>query len=285
MRRTWVRRAAAVGLAGVCLGLSAFRQPEPPPAHQPPPADANTANSPADRAALRERLQRRLEEARRVEERIQAAINRLDGGESVATVQNDVEGNRRRGSGRFGHERGDKSAGDDRPRLDQAAVLRAVNEYNPAMAEHLTKVLKENPTIGARIMGRLEPQVREIEGESDAETKRLRIAELNNEFETLGAMRAFGEALRADQPTGEAEATLRRLIGGHFDLQVQLRKREIAKLETRLAALRTQVEGGTPQRESFINDRMERIRRGAARFGKDGRDAPAKDAARPRPPR
>lgn len=264
----------AVGAAAVGLGLLGMQQPEKPAdTSAQPPAQAAV---PVDRAALRARLERRLEEAKRVEDRIQTAIRRLDGGESPQQVQADVgegRGGRRDHAGQGDHRNGDKSP-DSQRHLEPAETLAAIQTYNAPAAERLRTLMKDNPVIGARIVSRLEPQVREIQNERDAETRDLRIAELNNGFETLAGMRQRGDAARAGQPTAELDGKLRQLIGEHFDLQLKLREREIAKLEDRIKQLHEELEQRRPQREAFITERMEQLKRGPAHKSGEGRTEP-----------
>jgi hypothetical protein len=272
--RRFIAAAAFTALAGVAL-VGAQSQPPAPATADAQPAAQPTAK-PDERAALRARLERRLDETKRLQERLEGAIKRLDGGESVEQVRTDVpEPMRRQGQGGGpGHPRGGPDGapppsggpgGDHagRPPLDRAVVMDYLKKNAPEAAQRLEDASKENPQIGERIYGRIEPQVREILGEKDADSRDLRLAEFKNGFATMAAIRAYGDTARDGKDTAAAESRLRELIGQHFDLQTRLREREIAVLETRIGNLRTEVSDRGSTRDSFITERIEKIKRGA----------------------
>src|SRR2546427_637035 len=87
------------------------------------------------------------------------------------------------------------------PPPQRPAVLAFIREHNPALADRVEAALRDNPQAGDRIIGRLEPQVREIMAERDPETRELRLAEMKNGFETLGAMRQFRDSVREGKPS------------------------------------------------------------------------------------
>jgi hypothetical protein len=214
---------------------------------------------------------------------------------ATETVRSEIEPDRGRGFGPEGpwregsrHREGPPGAergGPDRekPRLDKGQVLDFIRRNNSEWALRLEQALKDNPPAGERIIARLEPQVREVLAEPSPEVRELRIAEMVNGFETIGAMRELGTALRSGKPAAERESKLRGLIGRHYDLQLKLREKEIARLEERLAQLREEAGEKRPQREAFIEQRMEQIRKRAMERKSPGESGKSEGNAEPRP--
>lgn len=258
----WCRAGVLLLVAAVCLGQGAAPQSSARGGDQP----ADAAGLADDRAELRARLERRLEESRRVQSRIEAAIKRLDEGESLESVREDVEP-RRFADGRGRGRPGPGAPPGERPRPDREEILRFIETHNAELGRRLRAALKENPGVVERMIERLEPQMRDLMAERDEETRALRIAEMSNGFETLGAMRQYAEARRAGRDASAEEMRLRTLIGEHFDLQLKLREREIARLDRRLAQLRSELEERRPQRDAIVEQRLERIKRGAMHTG------------------
>lgn len=155
---------------------------------------------------------------------------------------------------------------------------------NAAFAAKIKGAMNDNPAIAGRILDRMEPMVREIKSERNPEMKALRVRDLTLGFELLGATRAFAEARRAD-PEGEAaktaEATLRGLLGEHFDLRTQMHQQEIVLLERRISQIREDLESQQSGRDSMIERRLESVKRGFRGRGEPRRDGEPKSDGEP----
>jgi len=262
-----MRTLLAVLWLGVAAGLVAA-QAQPQPADAKPPPGRQSRDS--DPAAFRARLERMLEEGKRRQEQIQAALKRLDAGEPSEQVQKDVEAGMRPRGFRSPHEGGREGPGGHegspdqrgaRPPVDNEAVLAFLDQHNPELAKRIRDARAKSPEEGERLLGRLGPHIREVLAERDPETKDLRIADLKNGWELLGAMRAFREAAKADNETDKARAVtqLRALVGNHFDLQIKLQEREVAMLEQRLTKLRQDLSDDRGRRDEIIAKRVDQM--------------------------
>jgi hypothetical protein len=277
-----MRTLLAVLSLGVAAGLAtAQAQPQPQPTDPKPPPARQARDS--DPAAFRARLERMLEEGKRRQEQIQAALKRLDAGEPSEQVQKDVEGGMRprmgdRGPGFRGREGpgGHEGSPDQRARqpVDNEAVLAFLDQHNPELAKRIRDARAKSPEEGERLLGRLGPHIREALAERDPETKELRIADLKNGWELLGAMRAYREAVKATNEEDKARAVtqLRALAGNHFDLQIKLQEREVAMLEQRLTKLRQDLVDDRGRREEIIARRVDQMLNWGRRG--DGGDKP-----------
>lgn len=284
-----ITRTAILALAIVVVLSSVPARAQSQPSEPRPPAPKQEAprDEAQDREAMKARLERWLSETKQRQERIEAALKSLNQGASTDEVRQKMEppmrgdrppngggggGRSREGGPAWGGPppRGDQKDGrpGPDPQAEREQVLGFIKQHNPEMYERITKALKENPEAGERVFGRLVPQIREALYERDPATRELRIAQITNGWEIFAAARQFGEATRkgADAADLAARTTaVKALLGKQFDIQLQLHEREIATLEQRLADLKKEVSDSQSNREKYINDRIEMMKRGPGR--------------------
>jgi uncharacterized coiled-coil protein SlyX len=251
---------------------------------------APDADPERERAMMRARLAARLEETRHMQERLEAAIERLDAGESTRDVRAEVEipprmrrdGFRSGGGGgppgeRAG-ERGERGGGagfrgpPDRPGPDREAMLRFLNEHAPELAERLRLERERNPQMADRILGGMEGRVRLMMAEPDREMRDLRRRELRVSWDVLVASRALTESLQGgpDSPAALAAAdTLRNALAAHFDVRLAMHEQEIETIEARLAQLRSDMQRQIGARDEMVDRRVDMIMRMADRRAGD----------------
>jgi hypothetical protein len=290
-------------LAGVVLmlvlgsGVSA-QQPAAPagaPSKDAPsaaPTAATGTKDEQDRASLKARLERSIAENEQRLARLKDGLARLNKGEPTDAVRDATEPGRRppggpdgpsgaRGGRRGGNWDGGQhhdgppaapDANDGKP--DKEVVMAFLAEHNPEFAERINASLKDNPQMAERTIGRLAPHIREVLAERDEQTRTLKIAEMRNGWDTMGAMRKLTDALRKG-PDGpevqEQTGRLRELLGAQFDTQVKLRNREIAVLEERIGQIRKELGDRLSERETYINKQIEKL----LKFARDRAAQPA----------
>lgn len=265
--RAWHSIAAVLVAAGASLG-----QAQPP--HDAPPPPVRELSRETDPAAYRARLERMLEDSKQRQAKIQAALQKLDGGASMDDVRKDLEQTfRPRGAGGAGgdrppegptrvrRDRPDEGPGQPPATLEPEAVVSFLEQHSAEWGAQLRGFLKDNPEGAQRFIGRLTPHIREIMTERDVEMRELRINGLKNGWDILAAARRFREASRASDVAAKQKAAgeIRTLLGAGFDNQTKLHEREIAVLEERIARLRQDIEKQRGDREGFINRRLEQM--------------------------
>jgi len=275
----WHRQIAMVAVAaGVCVGMTQPPQDSPQP--RPRPEQPAGDRQPEDRESYKARLERSLADNKRRQERLEAALRKLAEGVSVEEVRRETESPRPpegmreprsvRGPGRPG-ERGPE--GPPLERLTREEVISILETHTPQIGERFRKAMTDNPATAGRIIDRMEPMVRELKAERDPEMRQLRIDNLNNGFELVGATRAYSEAFRADAAspaTQEAREKLRGLLGAHFDVRTRMHQQEIILLERRVTQLREDLSQQLADREKFIERRLEDVKRFRSRGEKSG---------------
>lgn len=264
--RAWNAIVGAAMLAGAAFGQSQPPRDPPPPSREP--------SRETDPAAYRARLERMLEDSKQRQAKIQAALQKLDGGASMDDVRKDLEQTfRPRGSGGGGDRppegptrvrRDRPDEGPDQPGagpLEPEAVVSFLEQHSAEWGKQLRAFLKDNPDGAQRFIGRLTPHIREIMTERDVEMRELRINGLKNGWDILAAARRFREASRASDAPAKQKAAgeIRTLLGAGFDNQTKLHEREIAVLEERIARLRQDIEKQRGDREGFITRRLEQM--------------------------
>lgn len=270
-----VPQAAFWRLAGFAAALaigSAVAQEQPAAAPKPAAPSVQPVSSgeqQSEQAELRARLDRRLADAKAQQERLENALKRLEAGAPLDEVRSlaDLDrGSRPGGDRSFRPDgpRGDsrRTRGGPPPKLDNAAVLAFLDQHNPETAKRMRDAAKESPELADRLVGRLEPHIREALAERDPQTRELRIAKLKNGWELMDASRRFSDALRREsspESLEEVQGQIRSLLGGYFDIQVQLRQREVAGLESRLAEIRTELDGRLSKKDDFVAERLDQI--------------------------
>jgi hypothetical protein len=267
-----MRRALwLIALAGLATG-AAFTQP-PADDKPAPPATGTQAQPQDDRAALKARLDRWLSDNKHQQERLEAAIKKFESGAPLDEVRSELNsaryprnpGEQPRGprgpAARNGEQGPDHGPPPPAPgKMSREEVLEFLNKEFPEIGKRFQDANTDNPGITARVLDRMEPNIREIIAERDPDMKALRRENFQNGFEVMRATREFIDAHRKEPQapaTKEKADKLRELLGTHFDLQIKLHKQEIVILERRLKQLRDEVEKQPTDRQQFIEKRIE----------------------------
>lgn len=301
------RRMRGAGIAGVLLlcgtvstGAGAQSAPADAP---PPPAEASTAPDGADRARLRESLERRREMTAAMQARLEDAIGRLDRGEPIDAelaegrgfmpeMVGDGAGGPRwqRGVRQDARDSGGpvRADGGDAPSVEEIRRLRAfIDENLPVLAERLRNVEQHDPQAAPRMIGRIAPRLREAfeARERSPEVFRLRVQELEQGFQLLDAARRTRRVVETEGPESaaavEAKARFRELAGAHFDTQVRLQNAEVADLEARIAELRAEIDRKTTHRDEEIDARVEDVLRNTRPGRPEGAGRPSRSGSAP----
>ncbi len=294
-----VSRAAVVSLV---IGLLAGAWAQfPTPAGTSPSQPAGQPERPTpdgprdDRELARARLERRLEEARRNEQRLTEALQRLDAGASLEDVRAAAEGPGRpfRGGRGDGAGRPRPPGPDVRrgPGPDPEAVDRFLAEHLPELAARLADLRQRNPEAAQPLVNRLSGRVRELMAERDPRLRDARLAEFRHAQKMFDVQRRFGELVRGGAPDAEVTAArneLRAAVSEQFELRMKRHEAEIAALEDRVGRVRKDVEDRTTRRAEIIEEALRRAEERARTGGPEGPDGPGERARDPgrgaRPP-
>ncbi len=259
-----------LALIGV-LGASGLGQPD-----EPAPRPGQRAGE--DRAAVRARLQRRLEETRKAEERIARALERLEAGAPVEEVRGIAEGPWRGRRGPGGRPVGlpppdgpppgrpppDGPPPEGPP--DQPAIMGFLREHAPEIANRLEGMRSRNPEEFERVMNRMGGRVREVMAEQDPGLREARLAEFRHGPKVFEASRRLGDLIRAGAPEEQiaaARAQVLAVVGEQFDLRLERHRAEIGALEERLARIRREADEYRSRRDEIIAQGVDRIERRA----------------------
>lgn len=233
-------------LAAVLLAAATIASAQP---DQPRPG---VPEGNASRETIRERLERRLEQARAIVQRLEAAIEALDAGKMP-----ELDEPPRRGQSR---DRGPER----RPAPDRDEILAFVAEHLPELAESMRALRDERPGAADNILRRIGPRVAEVLRTREPELRTLRTREFVARYRIFETERAARKAFRAgDEETAAAhDADLRDLLGEQHDIQRAMTEYEINAIETRLAALRDELKQSDSDRDEFIERALNRIKTG-----------------------
>ena len=217
-----------------------------------------------DPAALRARLNNELERVRAHETRLAAAIAALDNGQSPDEVA--------RGAMQQGARRGGEPGRPAQQAPEQAITpeerertLVLLEEHAPEMGERMRNALDENPRMVDRLLWRIVERQREIAEleQWNPDLAQIRREESKNWFE----LRAVGMRLREaaenkdDDPESYegALAEMRGLLGRQFELDTRAKQNEIDNLSAKVDELQTQLDARETDRESLIDQQIERM--------------------------
>lgn len=277
------RSVAVGGAAGALVGLGllvlpGMAQPERGvPGGRPPPGEARAGSERGDMSAadLRARLVRRVEDARLIEQRLQAGIDRLDAGDDPQEVMRGLfePGGMRGGEGpgwRGGDARGPMNP-EERERL-----MSMIRERMPRVAEWIAELEREEPRLLEAVRARLAPQLREVERlwERDPEGARVRTEELVATFGVMRATRVYRGAVVRDGADGastqRARASLREALVTQFESRLAARRHEVGALGQRIEELSADIDAQTAGRAQFIEAALEQITQAALRPAAEG---------------
>ncbi len=276
----WFAVLAAAGFAAMGSQDGVPPQPDRPADAARPGAE----RAGQDRAVVRARLQRRLEETRKAEERITQALERLEAGAPVEEVRDIADGPGR--GGRGGRRPGGAGPEDGRrpdgpppgagPGVDRARIMGFLREQAPEVADRLEELRARNPEQFERLMGRMGTRVRELMAERDPRLKAARLAEFRHVQRVAESSRHLADLIRKGAPAeeiGKTRGELRALLGEQFDLRMERHQAEIGALEERLAKIRREAGDSASRREEIIQKGLERAEQ-RAREGDQRPDAP-----------
>ncbi|TVQ60646.1 MAG: hypothetical protein EA378_11205 [Phycisphaerales bacterium] len=221
---------------------------------------------------VRERLEHRLAQARRLVERLEGAIRQLDeGGEpgEVARGRALLDGSRGEPPPRAGRRgEGPRSESREVTPEDVAAFLR---EHLPELTERIEALAAERPQAAVEgLMRVFAPQVAAILHTPDEAMRDLRTREMVNRYRLMQA----GQAVRAARQRRDAEAAREgearfvELAAEQHTLRREAVELEIRAIERRLGELRERLDDEAESSAAFI----ERLRRELDREPRARRD-------------
>ena len=262
---------------------------------EPRPA-ASTQAPDGARQIDRERLKRRVREARERADRLEAALERLESGESLRDVMGDLRPDERRyfmpwsprgeGGDRDGPRRPREraeGASADRPvsrtsegrpppggPKDPAPVsperVRAfIAEHLPEMDLHLKAIEAENPEAGMLLAERMAPRIGEVINaqQRDAALGKLKMEELRLGLNTIKIAREAREASRGQTPSDSLQSQTRQrltnLLNAQAENRAQIQRREIELLEQRVDELRAELAERESERVHVVDAMVDQM--------------------------
>lgn len=274
-RGSWLIAAATGGMVAVgMMVLSGLAQPgrgegepgRPGRGRVEQPAGPGADRGPMNAADVRARMQRRLDEVRVAERRLEETIERLDAGEDPERVVREmyVPGLARPPEGAVPGGPGPEPRGPLDPQ-EREAMMARLREVMPRVAEWVVELERDDPRVMEAVHGRLLAQVREIDRirERDPQGARIRTAEIVATMNVMRTTRAYRMAARqsgADsRVAAHAAEGLRSALAEQFDAKLAANRHEIESLGQRLDALRADVAAQVEGRDRLIDDAWNRI--------------------------
>ncbi len=303
-------RTAAAILSGLIIaaGAPAHAQDEPP---QPRPGATTTQTPDGARQIDRDRLKRRVQEARERADRLDAALVRLEAGESLREVMGDLRPDERRyfmpwtpraegaerDQPRRPRERDGapsnhptRRVGDAHPTPDGARDVSPVSaeqvrafiaEHLPDMDQHLKGIEAENPAAGTLLSERMAPRIGEviIAQQRDAALGELKLQELRLSLNTIKIAREAREASRGQELSESFQQDTRQRLTDQLNAQAETRakiqRREIELLEERVDALRAELAERESERAHVVDAMVEQMMRRLSRPSRQHRSGDA----------
>ncbi len=263
-------------------GGPGHRDMDRPDAHPDGTPEGRPEGRPGDRAPptadqLRARLQRRLEDTRLIQQRLEAAIASLDSGTAPEVVMRTLfeprDGDARREPRDFDQPGRGFGGPDPRAPLttqEREQLLAYIGEHMPRVAAWLTELERDDPRLLEAVRTRLAPQLREIQRlrERDPVGAQARTEEL---IATMGVMRAtrlHRAAARAgaDSPAAiQTRAALRDALATQFDARLAASRHELTALAERIKSLEADIASQTDGRDAHVDSALDRITQDALR--------------------
>ena len=272
-------RRALIGMmiGSICSG-AAFGQPAE---HAPPPAapggmsesDARENSSESIRARLEISIERGEEQLARN----RAALERLNDGESPASVLRAMRMDWQHGRQSEARRPEQPARGDrpleEPPRERMDAIRAFIGEHIPELDEKMRALSKQDGAIADRLMGRLAPMVEEVMRafEEDRAFGRLKLDEMRSGLGFVEAMRVYrseiNSASATEEDRAESREKLRKAAEARFDAQMRVREYEITMLTERLLDMSRTLS----EMRSDRNDEIEQMIGAADGMGKPRR--------------
>lgn len=240
MRNAMIGLMMGALLAGTALGQPDERQPAP----NAPRERADMEDHDNDTDSIRARLEISIERGEEQLARNRAALDRLNDGESPASVLRAMRTEWPRGR-QADERRPEQPARGDRPReeppRERMDEIRAfISEHIPELDKKMHMLAEQDGPIADRIMGRLAPMVEEVMRAFDEDRAfgRLKLEEMRSGLGFVEAMRVYREAIGLESSTEVTRAAatekLRKAAEARFDAQMRVREYEITMLTERL---------------------------------------------------
>ena len=246
-----------------------------------------------DRDSIRQRLERRIKESERIQERLKAAIEKLDSGAPIGQVIREIGGPGRLGGfggeeNRQGEPRPDGPEGPgNRPRADEGGERRLNAEDRQRVADFLKERLPEidarieklrsiDPPAADKLLDTLAPKLREAfftlrrDPEAFDLVKREMEAGLASFDASMSLRMALNDTGKDPAKVQAARDALRKSLEDHFDARLAVQKRRVGALEKELAEMRSRIDDTTTRREEFIDGKMNATEANIAERLKDG---------------
>jgi uncharacterized coiled-coil protein SlyX len=255
-----------------------------------------------DRDSIRQRLERRIKESERIQERLKAAIEKLDSGAPIGQVIREIGGPGRLGGfggeeNRQGEPRPDGPEGQgNRPRGEEGGERRLNAEDRQRVADFLKERLPEidnrieklrsiDPQAADKLLDTLAPKLREAfftlrrDPEAFDLVKREMEAGLASFDASMNLRMALNDTGKDPAKVQAARDALRKALEDHFDARLAVQKRRVGALEKELAEMRSRIDDTTTRREEFITGRLNATEANIVERLKD--PPPDRDGAKP----
>lgn len=260
------RVRGAMIVAGVLAALTSA----PVSAQTEPPAEAREAPSQDERAVMLERLERRLAEVREQEETLLGAIERLERGEDVDAVRDDLS---ERVRDRFDEFRARRDEWRERrhergPHREEGFgdVVEFLRDQDPRMFERLRRLRERSPERFERFLEQRAPRLREMmrEREENPEVFAMRKAVFAKEREIFAHVRTLVAEGRADEV--KKDEVLRDLVRERVRLQGALKRLEVQRLRERVEELEAEADAQAAAPAGLVDEQVARIAERVERF-------------------
>ena len=268
-------RNAMIGLMmGALLAGTAFGQPDERQPASSPLRVHDDVEDHDNTDSLRARLEISIERGEEQLARNRAALDRLNDGESPASVLRAMRTEWPRGR-QADERRSEQPARGERPReeppRERMDEIRAfISEHIPELDKKMHMLAEQDGPIADRIMGRLAPMVEEVMRAFDEDRAfgRLKLEEMRSGLGFVEAMRVYREAIGSESSTEvsrtAATQKLRKAAEARFDAQMRVREYEITMLTERLLEMSRTLS----KMRSDRNDEIEQMISAADGLGK-----------------
>ncbi|MDX2114664.1 MAG: hypothetical protein SFZ24_03460 [Planctomycetota bacterium] len=169
------------------------------------------------------------------------------------------------------------------PEAPVEGLLAMLREIRPALGERLTTLRQEDPEEFRRIFqqfrGRLAKLFRDRMHDPERWPQRAEMFRL--EMDAIESARRAA-ALAPAERGGQLDR-LREVLGKQFDLRLELAESDLARLDSRSAELRSDIEARKARRDTLVQERVQQMVERAANR-REGRDAGPESAPPPEAP-
>lgn len=265
---------AGVGVTSALISAPAGAQPDKP-APGPP---AETTGGSVDRTAVKLRIERRLAEVQRIEQRMRTALEKLESGAPVGQVLRELGGAGRLGG--FGTEDGNPPGGENRiggrgegmPRgegefrrltpEERERVAEFLRERLPELNERLTALRSIDEKAADRLLETLAPRLREAfftyrRDPGSFELLRTEMEAGISVFDATLALRAIKQSPTPDPGEVDAARTrLRQALSAQMDARLSLQQRRVDMVENELREMKAKLDDVRTRREELIDERV-----------------------------